>query len=204
VSFRLLKKSAVIVGTFNIYIIQPAWLREVGLAGDDVEGVMLETDLSQPGFKMHLPGVVWRVEPTRLTLETDSSGHNLGATLATVLEKLPWTPLLAMGFNAEYEVERSGFDAAGRWPHPATDADMGGEAALVSIGWGAAVTEGDQRYNLSLYSRGDKFRLSSNVHTELGGQKIDFAKAAAMKYFCCQQKAASFAALLYQVTIDDI
>ena len=51
-SFRFTSASCVAVGTFNIYIIQPQWLAQMGvwLKGEKFN---LQTDLSRPGFKFH-------------------------------------------------------------------------------------------------------------------------------------------------------
>lgn len=203
--FRFVKESAVVVGTFNIYVIQPGWLKEVGLLDESVSGVMLETDLSQPGFKMEVAGTVWHVEPTRIVLESSQKGKDLGATLNTIFDKLPWTPLRAVGFNAEYAVEPEEVPSiTERWTHPAPTVTMEEGDLLAGFGWGAMVTHDDHQYSLSLAKHKGAVRLTLNVHTELAGREIDFAKETVSRYLFHQKKAIALSTLLFQVTTDDI
>lgn len=103
-SFRFKSANCVAVGTFNIYIIQPKWSKEVGLwsKGEKFE---LQMDLRQPGFRFRRvtdDPLRWSVRPERLTVETNEFGADCGTPVSNVLHHLQWTRLEAVGSNETY------------------------------------------------------------------------------------------------------
>ncbi len=116
--YKFRKASCVAVGTFNIYIIQPAWLTAVGIFPSEAE-VTLQANLTRPGFRLssvHMK-TVWYVAPGRLAVESVSPHQNCGELMATVLDKLLWTPVSAIGNNVTYQADREAAE-----PFPALDA----------------------------------------------------------------------------------
>ena len=103
-SFHFTSASCVAVGTFNIYIIQPQWLAEMGVWPEGAK-CSIQTDLSRPGFKFHRienDPLRWRVRPESLVVETDESGADCGKPIADVLRHLEWTRIEAVGSNESY------------------------------------------------------------------------------------------------------
>ena len=85
--FRFKKSSCVAVGTFNIYIIQPPWLRKVAILPAELAGVTMEAKLDEPGFRFtpaKLP-IQWIVKPDRIEVLTTYPKYDCGSPVAEVL-----------------------------------------------------------------------------------------------------------------------
>jgi hypothetical protein len=106
VEFRFKQSSCVVVGTFNIYIIQPKLLGEMGVFPHG-EVVTVMGDVSQPGTRMVAQGTTWTIRPDRLVVETDKSTVDCGEFIARTLEALCWTPVMAVGINAVFTADAS-------------------------------------------------------------------------------------------------
>src|SRR5437667_1502871 len=104
--FAFKKAAAVAVGTFNMYIIQPNWLVQVGLFKEGVR-VQMQADFTRPGFRFSAEETSywWNVRPDRLILETESPEIDCGEPLRIVLDTLRWTPLTGIGTNLEFEAD---------------------------------------------------------------------------------------------------
>lgn len=202
-AFRFHEASCVLAGTFNIYIIRPDWLGAVKLLLPGSE-VRIESQLSQPGFRLTSPGLRsrWIVEPTRIILETDRSDENCGATADRLLESLPWTPLVGLGCNFAYRGTAADVDG---WPtktsFPSTQIPEG--TSLKQRTWHLGVERGDQIFNLQMSEVDDYVEIRANVHTDLQGHDIDFARAAAQQFFQHRQTAETFIRDLFKAGIED-
>lgn len=200
--FQFKNATCVAVGTFNIYIIQPAWLKEIGLIPEGVEGVMLETDLTQPGFRMKLPDITWRVAPTKISLETSDWAVDCGANLAVVMEKLPWTPLKAFGVNCHFEAPVSEVQSVlEKWSHPAMRSRIPDGCELKQTGWHVSVAKARQVYNLNVTVRGDVALAFANVHTDLSDQDADRAKDVAGSAFSLRDTAVELVSSILGVQV---
>lgn len=90
-----------VVGTFNITIIQPKWLVESEIISSD-SNFHLQFDVQSPGIRFKLPDLndqAWNVRPDRLSVSSTEPGTDCGKPISEVLERLPWTPILAVGCN---------------------------------------------------------------------------------------------------------
>ena len=103
VQLNLETTNCVAVGTFNIYIIQPVYLAQMGILKKGVE-VRFDADMRQPGFRFAVKnsGLKWEVRPDRLTIESRSLSEDCGAALSQVIDNLQWTPMQAVGVNAVF------------------------------------------------------------------------------------------------------
>lgn len=99
--FRFQSSSCVVVGTFNIYIIQPKLLLEMGVIPTDCK-VKLQSDFSHPGIRFELGDVRWNVRPERLAVESKNPEIDCGIAIGRLLEQLVWTPTMAVGVNTVF------------------------------------------------------------------------------------------------------
>lgn len=190
-SFRFQKAAAVAVGTFNMYIIQPPWLSQLGLLE---EGVPLEmkADFNRPGFRYRARGssLWWNVRPDRLILESESSQADCGEPLAKVLDVLKWTPLMGVGTNVEFEGVIGILDQI-RCKLP--DVAMAKGFREGQRTWHVAMVRGPQTFNFQVSavppseeSKEGKVSLSINVHTELSKERAQL-KANEMAIAACKE-----------------
>jgi hypothetical protein len=202
VPFTLKTANCITLGTFNIYVIQPRWLKDVGLLPAEVEGVMLEADFTEPGIRMKLPDVTWRVEPVRITVEATRASVDCGQKMRVIFDKLPWTPIKAMGINAIYEAPLEEFsDYADRWVHPARKAELPPECTLHSRTWHTAVSISHHTLNLQVTIEDDRIQIASNIHTDLRYASSEFAAQVASEYHRLQKKAASLIHNVYDLSV---
>lgn len=205
VAFDFRTASCVAVGSFNVYIIQPAWLVEVGILAGDLEKVGLEINLAEPGFRILCSDdeMTWSVQPSRITIKSNRAGTDCGRLLGLVLKNLPHTPVRAIGSNARYEapleeVSSRFFDAI-----PDVPARLGSNGKIVeeTRHWGIA--EGDQVFNLSLIRKPDSLQLSVNVHTDLNGRRTPFPQEIAEGFVSHLRRAETIVTSLFDLSIHD-
>jgi hypothetical protein len=184
VAFQLTKASCVAVGTFNIYIIQPAWLTAVDIFPSETP-IQIETNLRRPGFKLSSQQLktTWFVTPGKLSVETSSIGENCGRYVAEVLKRLKWTPITAVGNNVAFRAKRSEVE-----PFPALETTSG--MAVVPDGssearraFAISLTRSERTFTLNVTMSGDVIELTGNAHLSiregLENQSTDAAVAAA-------------------------
>ncbi|MHB1036792.1 MAG: hypothetical protein ACYC35_20300 [Pirellulales bacterium] len=129
------------LGRFNPYIIHPEWLTKEGIIA---EGEAVEAEIAIGGrevaFRFKTGDFAWKVDYSRLIVSTEKNGDT-AAIVAKVVEKLPHTPLMAIGNNFRYRCNRSKW--TGRLP---TLDDIGPDQLraygdVQSVGWKASVTQ---------------------------------------------------------------
>jgi len=190
--FRFKKSAAVAVGTFNIYIVQPRWLAQIGLINKEFR-VRIESDFTRPGFRFDDPGspIRWNVRPDRLVLEGSAFGTDCGAPLVKVLRTLKWTPLTGIGTNLEFEADWSILESL-KCKMPDCPPPPGYEGGQKT--WHSAFSRGEQVFNFqvsanphSLEHEGKRMAfLSINVHTEIS-KETDQTKASEKGQMACRQ-----------------
>jgi hypothetical protein len=191
-AFVFTKSAAVAVGTFNIYIVQPRWLAQIGLIEKEFR-IKIESDFTRPGFRFFIPDtpIVWNVRPDRLVLEGKSFDADCGTPLAKVLRTLRWTPLTGVGTNLEFEADWSVLENI-KCKMPDCPAPPGYESGQRT--WHSAFHRGEQVFNLQVSAQpksalhGGKqiVGLSINVHTEIS-REIDQTKASEMGQLASRQ-----------------
>jgi hypothetical protein len=164
VAFRFKKATCVATGTFNMYVIQPAWLTKIGIFQKGIE-VTIGTQMDEPGFRF-IPfksPFRWFVTPQRIEVETREPEADCGSQVATVLEALPWTPLVALGNNAIFTAPLDDLDGLReefrRSPQPPEGWSMKQWSVHFSLSRDGAVT------NLQLSITLEELELSVNVQT---------------------------------------
>lgn len=184
--FQFKKASCVIVGTFNMYIVQPAWLTKIGIFPKDSK-VAIWTKFDEPGCRFESPqqNSRWIVTPTKISVETEKSDEDCGAKVAEVLAKLPWTPVIALGNNAIYEAPVEEAERFSDLRNPALPDGFELSQRTFHLGIG----HGGQQYNLQLSITKEPLELSVNVHTELVGKETGYAQDTARRFF--EQRATA-------------
>lgn len=176
-TLRFKSSQCVVVGTFNMYIIQPRWLMDRKIIPKSTQ-FHVEANLDEPGIKFTPPGDrrTWLVTPTKLTVLTSDPKSDCGPPVAKVLQKLPWTPLAAIGNNVEFVGGRS---AASRRLRsiakailPSVPRDLG---ETEGTSYALSICHGDQSYRLNFAFGADDIRLFVNVHTNLKEKSGKFA-----------------------------
>jgi hypothetical protein len=205
VAFRFIKANSIAVGTFNIYIIQPKWLAEIGLMKKGVK-VKLATDFNRPGFRYvadELP-IHWQIFPDRIMLESDDAAIDCGTMMAEILDKLPWTPLIAIGANVEF----SGKTAELHRLPKSCSLPICGEVDGFEIRQRSAHLShqrGDQNFNVQVSDTIQQAELAINVHTELKDkpqQELNrIAQDACRNFLSHRNDAVALAQKLFNVEI---
>lgn len=205
VPLRFRKSTAVAIGTFNIYVIQPRWLVEVGLL-QKTDKVLMEADLTRPGFKFTQVGRArgWEVRPDRLVIESEQPDEDCGSALADILDKLPWTPLTAVGTNVTFAGDLSDLDRmAGACAFPPCEPPEGHKVVQRTLHIGIQV--GDNIFNLQVNRNGEA-EVSINAHTELKnkGSQADTNRAAqaeCRKFFAHRTQGVALATNLFKLDL---
>lgn len=200
-SLRFKKAACVVAGTFNMYIVQPAWLTKVEIIPKGIE-VAIGTKLDEPGFRFFSPKLPlrWFVTPSRIEVETESPEADCGGVIADVLAKLPWTPLIALGNNSVYVAPRSEIDTLPDELRRVPEIPGGYELAQRSFHFG--LSRENRIANLQLSITSEEIELSINVNTELRNRDSDSAQAAARRFLQDRADAEDLARQLFKVNIE--
>jgi hypothetical protein len=201
VAFRFKKASSVAVGTFNMYIVQPAWLAKIGLIPAGTQ-MTIASKLDEPGFRFFSPKLRsrWFVTPGRIEVETESHEEDCGTLLATVLEQLPWTPLLGIGNNAIYT---AGLDELERLPSLGCFSPTGPEGyELAQRTFHLGVSRQEETFNLQLAIMKEEIEISANTHRETRGDESSVAQETARKFFDHRRESEKLLRSLFQAEID--
>ena len=177
---KLSNVSCVAVGTFNIYIIQPHYLAQMG-ALDEGAKVHLETDIRQPGFRFQIEGrnIKWNVRPDKLIVQSTSWGDDCGGCIAKVLRCLQWTPIRGIGVNADFGCNAEAAEAL--LQGVLLDRNRPENYEMAQRTWHRGLkSESGLLTNIQLSLSETKVGLSLNVHTELAnvGVQSELAERA--------------------------
>lgn len=185
---RFSKASCVVVGTFNIYAVQPPLLKEIGILPSEGAPVWMEANFTQPGFRYTSDDLNanWIVRPDRVIVEAVDPRKDCGADVANFLGALPWTRVTAVGSNAEYtSADMSGcelaaiFDRFGRrWKTAGYEVENAAFHVAIKRGW--------RTFNLQAAQVEDHFEITCNMHAEVKEKDIRQANET------CQQVARNF------------
>jgi hypothetical protein len=201
--FRFKRATCVAVGTFNIYVIQPAWLAEIGIIPKSTQ-VEIYSDLTEPGFRFTSSKLNsrWVITPNRIHVETDDPNKDCGVEMAKVLGHLPWTPLVALGNNTTYLAPRD--EIAGLPLIAAIDPPVPEGFDFVQKTVHLGLRQGETLFNLQVAATEEELELSCNAHTELKGRSSDFAQESAMRFFEVRKTAQSLITALFQASVTNV
>ena len=176
---KLIRSNCICLGSFNIYIVQPKWLADQGIIPRSIE-VAIEANLEEPGFRFSSPALSsrWMLHPSRLAIETDDPREDCGAFMGKVLERLPYTPLIALGKNFDYLAEETSPDEL-KWFEDDSSLSLPRSFKRKASSRGWSFQKGSHLFNLNVVrdDKGTWFRM--NIHTELRGREIESALESA-------------------------
>ena len=181
-----------------MYIFHPQWLVQRNVIDEGTE-IGIETNVRQPGFRFRLPKFQARlhVAPTQLVVESQDPSFNCGEVVAKALEKLPETPVFALGNNAFYKAEPSEAEnlspAIREFPLAKPPSPT---QSLSQRTFHAAIKRGEHEIvNVQIALKDDLIELACNVHTELESRPrpSEAAAIAARRFFNDRMEAQSLA-----------
>ena len=174
--FQFKNASCVVIGTFNVFVIQPKLLTEMGLIRKGTS-IKVEQDLSQPGTRIQVDEVTWVVRPDRLIVESKRYGEDCGTPLAELLSKLLWTPVFAVGVNLAFtgvDIEESEIPDGFRLPkvefettQRTVHACIADKERVFNVQLAASKTQDSTNYELAL-----------NIHTDFSEKKSSHLQAS--------------------------
>lgn len=174
------------VGTFNMYILNPEWLAKHKIISPGIE-VNVETNLARPGFRFHFPSdsAVWSVSPDKIVVETTSPDTDCGNKVARVLQALPETPLFGIGNNGNYLARRDELASLHQHIRDFPLEESSNELSLLQHSFAATLTRNeDAVVNLQLAVKSNEIEVVYNAHTNLErlGDKANLAASAAESF----------------------
>jgi len=212
VAFEFIKSSCVVVGTFNIYVVQPSLLTALNIVhpekGDKIHFL---TNLTQPGFRFSSPelNAEWTVRPDRIIVETTDPAKDCGADIARVLAALKWTPVTAIGINAEYH--------SNEWDSPllpmleawTEDGLKGTELVAKQKTVHVAAVRKDGVFNVQMAQCNEGYDATVNVHVDAKGRgeqeaTTQFIQDVASKFFDYRRDAQTLVKRLFLVELSDV
>lgn len=163
--FKFKHASCVVVGTFNIYVVQPKLLAEIGVFPTE-QPVFVSGDLTQPGIRFDVNAAKWVVRPDRLSVESERADVDCGELVKKTLTALCWTPIMAVGVNLAFTSSgdsETELPANLRLPnHP--------DATVRTVH--VCIPHGGSKINFVLTREADELLLSMNAHTDFSGRKV--------------------------------
>lgn len=180
-SFELDHTSVVVLGAWNPAIICPQWLQEQGIVKKIPEELKFAFQPLGRAVRFDLAGMTWEASDSRLTIVSRVL-RNCGTYAAKVLDRLPHTPLQAIGTNFVFQ------GPAKDWPrrrapkiaelkHPIG----GGVAPLSQVSWEGVIDLDDVTVlKLTVTEKDDTGVASFNLHRNCA--KASAAKAFARKW----------------------
>ena len=162
--FTFKHSSCVAVGTFNIYIVQPKLLAEMGVFETE-RPALISGDLTRPGIRFEVNNAVWTVRPDRLSVESKAPNVDCGLFVERTLAALCWTQIMGVGVNSVFtspSESESQLPSDLRLPvHP----DATQRTSHLSI------PRGDSVLNLQMTHSDNQLELSLNMHTDFSRNK---------------------------------
>lgn len=167
-AFRVQSRDVVVLGRFNPHIINPAWLRKVKICESDND-VNIEfgfnMDERRGVFQFTIGDFRWQVTDTRLNI--GSLEGNPSEMAARVLEKLPHTPITAVGHNFAYRSESTEgmrLPQIGDLDGPRLSQDHSLEVNRLS--WACTVQLANAVLNMKVTKLTNSVEVTTNIHRE--------------------------------------
>lgn len=164
--FSFKSKSSVVIGTFNIYIVQPQSLIAMDVfERENDTPIGVAGDLTRPGLRFEVGGTEWTVRPDRLSVETRDYNIDCGTFVKKTLKKLCWTPIGAIGANAMFVAPRDAVESL--------DVQFPVCPGAMQRTIHTSLKVGDSTVNLQLGQTPEHLELHLNVHTDLSRLRND-------------------------------
>jgi hypothetical protein len=185
----------VIIGHFNPFILHPNWLTETGILSSREFTLNMKFDQAGRGggLGFEQAGTNWSVSFSRLQISGPDASKVDPNWLVAVLNKLPHTPVSAVGHNIHFRAPRA--ELQDRLPSLGSamsgDFDFGGNSELESTKWSALYRRQDtagsglHKLMVEVEQTQADVRLHVNFHRDVGNaeqaafalQKIEFDRS---------------------------
>lgn len=155
----------VVIGRFNPYIISPPWLIEQGLASEKVDvKIGLDLDKGRGIISVDIEGFSWHVTDSRLTISVRDPRKNPSELAGRVLEKLPHTPVSAIGHNYHFRCELTEWH--GRLPQigDIDQTSLQSFGSPESVSWGCKLKQASQVVAIDIEQLPDAITIHTNTH----------------------------------------
>lgn len=166
--FTFRDASCAVIGTFNIYVVQPELLAHMGVI-DSVKPRAVAGDLTKPGIRFEIDEAMWTVRPDRLAVESKNQKLDCGLPIEKTLRALSWTPVFAVGINSVWTADEG---AELQLPERLRLPQLpDAEQRTVHV----AVQRGEQVVNLQLshFKVKKLLELRINVHSDLNSLRSE-------------------------------
>ena len=202
-AFLYTKSNCIALGTFNMYIIQPTWLAKQGIIPDAIE-IKIEANLEEPGLRFSSPSLAsqWLVTPARLAVESEEWDEDCGSQIAKVIDKLPWTPLVAIGTNTVYEARLSDLPKPLRFLHDDKHPKLPRGFRKEQTSYVITVRKTDRVFSLHIALHKDKIELKTNVHTHVKDKGSTHANQAAKAFVSNRTEAEKLLVKLFGIKVE--
>ncbi|MEX2287996.1 MAG: hypothetical protein WD648_12960 [Planctomycetaceae bacterium] len=167
----LQSKDIVVAGRFNPYIITPQWLAEQGVCAIDGD-FELEFAFAVEARKaiVHFvaDGVKWHVTDSRLTLSTTDPTRDPSAIAVAVMEKLPHTPVSAVGNNFHFKCDRRDWSGGHSQLNGKGFEELRAYGEPISISWSSLLQQSGVRVQIKFEESADHIEVHTNHHRDAG------------------------------------
>src|SRR5262245_19180087 len=168
--------------------------------------VKMATDFNRPGFRYIADDLIqWHVFPDRIIIESEDQSADCGVMLGQILEKLPWTPLIAIGANIEFSGDLAELH---RVPKECAPPECGAkdQYEIKQRSAHVALQRGDKVFNVQVSDSVTQAELAINIHTEIkdkARQEVTrLAQEACGQFLANLREAVDLAKKCFNVEID--
>lgn len=170
-SVRLYQLVTVVVGKFNPHIITPDWLKKEAIAESDSAELLFGVSGREVTFRFKTGRLEWQVDYNRLTITSDDVSQNTARKAAEVIEKLPHTPLSALGNNFHFEGDSSHWGAG--LPSLGKKCDfksLTAQGKVLEVAWSCKVEKQGFLLGVSVEQKEDIIRVHMNIHRPISSK----------------------------------
>lgn len=133
-ALRIHGVDTVVVGHFNPWIIQPSWLAAQGMLTADEVHVAFQPYSSSGLLQFRMGDYHWKVSQDRLIVHSDPM-RNTARPILEIIQRLPHTPLVAIGNNFSYVTTVADWQAGTPSLGRISEGDLEQLGELVSQTW---------------------------------------------------------------------
>ena len=176
---KVQSRDMVVVGRFNPHIINPEWLRREEICESRNVNVEFGFNLDERRgiFQFVIGDFRWQVTDSRLLIS--SRDENPSEMAAKVLEKLPHTPITAVGHNCLYRSESTeGMRLPQIGELDAATLTAGHDWKVSQLTWSCVLQLVKATFSMKVVKLVDAVEVTTNVHRDATdvGQVIEISK----------------------------
>jgi hypothetical protein len=179
VALKIELAQTVALGPFNPYIISPPWLAKMKLLPEGEANILLK--LFGEGGSFSFQDTEWEVSQRRLVIS--SLSQDCGELLAGVLERLPHTPVHAVGHNFHYSGSAADWGGS---PSPLLGGkgrrELGEISPVEQTRWAGLFLRRDARVEVTVAQAEEQVTVLINYHRQTKPDDINAAIAAARTF----------------------